>query len=907
MPNNYKTIINFRDGIQVDADDLISNNGLVGIGTTIPREQLDIRGNLIVENQTTLRDVNVIGYQTHYGNVNVAVGYSVGIGTTVPEAAFQVGVGTTGVTISTGGTITAVKFEGDGSQLTNLPTSVWDNDNPGVGSTIYAFRPVGVSVTFPQADFAIGDVIKFDAISGFGTFEGLSSKNITLTGNAQQGNINMVGDIVGVQTVSGSGNIELTGIGSFVGGLNMASGAMIGTDRGLTFTNDENSITFIGTVANADSRHGIRFIETSGAIPRQAILFNGAVTGVGNTPIGQVEFWGQDDLDPDAIKNKPRVVVTSEGKIGVGKSRVDPNYNLDVVGTGTFSGSVGAAGGFIGDVIGDITGVAGLAQGLTGVPDISVDQIDSLGINSIFIRNTGISTFGGEILVSNFVGVGTTSSALGKGLGVRGDADIDGDGTFAGNLSVGGDLSIGGTFGGSVNITDVTATELVVLGIVSCVPGSSAILDDTTITGDITQTGGDTAIFKQVTIGGTCRVLTDTLIFGDGVTQVSASGTVFANLSGIITTNTINADVLNISSVFNYNGGGISTFGSIRLNGGTGEITGTSVVVGGAVSCQFMIGSVGVTTVADLDISDGNNTNLLITKVGFNTTLAGIPISEGIGMYDNAEIAILGRGGIGIGTTSGGRHPDVDLYVGYRRDSSNNFIGGEALFESGVGIGTKFDLNDGNAVEIYKETRFYSNYTGVGGTDAGFVKIGVDTSAPDSTIDLGEASGSIILSRQNDSTPVGSRPGCLWFDINSNINKLFYQDRLNNSVGIKTVINETHDPVSYLEELGYLGGIVENDADRATKINNNVDNVVQPGSEFGVSATGFGTAHMTYNKAYNKHQYATQQGSSATDASIFRSFVSSGTSALNIEQDASDPTKVYITVAGIGSVTFTLS
>ena len=55
----------------------------------------------------------------------------------------------------------------------------------------------------------------------------------------------MVGDIVGVQTVSGSGNIELTGIGSFVGGLNMASGAMIGTDRGLTFTNDENTITFM--------------------------------------------------------------------------------------------------------------------------------------------------------------------------------------------------------------------------------------------------------------------------------------------------------------------------------------------------------------------------------------------------------------------------------------------------------------------------------------------------------------------------------------------------------------------------------------------------------------------------------------------------------------------------------------
>ena len=64
MPTNYKTIINFRDGIQVDANDLVSNNGLVGIGTTIPREELDIRGNLIVENQANLRDVNVVGQST---------------------------------------------------------------------------------------------------------------------------------------------------------------------------------------------------------------------------------------------------------------------------------------------------------------------------------------------------------------------------------------------------------------------------------------------------------------------------------------------------------------------------------------------------------------------------------------------------------------------------------------------------------------------------------------------------------------------------------------------------------------------------------------------------------------------------------------------------------------------------
>ena len=85
-----------------------------------------------------------------------------------------------------------------------------------------------------------------------------------------------------------------------------------------------------------------------------------------------------------------------------------------------------------------------------------------------------------------------------------------------------------------------------------------------------------------------------------------------------------------------------------------------------------------------------------------------------------------------------------------------------------------------------------------------------------------------------------------------------------------------------------------------------IDNYIQPGPEFGLAnSVGFGTAHMLYNKAYDKHQYATQQGSSKTDASIFRSYVSSATSALNIELDSTG-TKVFITIAGVGSATMSL-
>ena len=110
MPSNYKTVINFRDGIQVDTDDLISNNGLVGIGSTIPRQQLDVRGNVIVSENSEFNNVKVTGITSFQNDVAVSSGSSVGIGTSVPEAAFQVGVGTTGFTVNETGVVNAVEY-----------------------------------------------------------------------------------------------------------------------------------------------------------------------------------------------------------------------------------------------------------------------------------------------------------------------------------------------------------------------------------------------------------------------------------------------------------------------------------------------------------------------------------------------------------------------------------------------------------------------------------------------------------------------------------------------------------------------------------------------------------------------------------------------------------------------------
>ena len=191
MPSNYKTVINFRDGIQVDTDDLISNNGLVGIGSTIPRQQLDVRGNVIVSDVAEFNNIKVTGVTTFFNVVNVASGSSVGIGTTVPEEAFQVGVGTTGMTVSLGGIVTATKFVGDGSELTGIPASVWVN--PGAGQTIYTAKTVGIGTTLTRdnAGFGVGYEIYMDPVAGVGTFEGIVTKNITVTNStgAGQGNV----------------------------------------------------------------------------------------------------------------------------------------------------------------------------------------------------------------------------------------------------------------------------------------------------------------------------------------------------------------------------------------------------------------------------------------------------------------------------------------------------------------------------------------------------------------------------------------------------------------------------------------------------------------------------------------------------------------------------------------------
>ena len=371
---NIKKNFNFRNGVQVDDDNLlVTATGLVGIGTTIPVESLDVRGNVIITGFTSATSAN-IGFLTvtTFEPTNI-----IGAGLSVKS----------GIVTATGTGI--LTYFGDASNLLGMPTSQWEDVDVGLGFTsIYnTGGNVGVGTEDPRTTIQVG------------------------------GNVDAAQRGVGI---SSAGNINASGIitaASFVGDLtgNIVSGSTFSGNIDLNADLDVDGHTNLDNVSVA----GVTTFSGNVDIDAHTFLDNVSISGV-TTTTGNVDINA--DVDVDGHTNLDNLSVagvsTFSGPI-VGTSGA--TINSITIGIEAPSAISATASNLLLTSDGGTTSIAN-DLGVTGVSTFSNDVAVAGITTTKNLLVTGVTTFSGAVnatsievpnaTITTKLGVGTTDTPV---------------------------------------------------------------------------------------------------------------------------------------------------------------------------------------------------------------------------------------------------------------------------------------------------------------------------------------------------------------------------------------------------------------------------------------------------------------------------------------------------------------
>ena len=632
---NFRKSFNFRNGVQVDDDNLVVNsNGLVGVGTTVPTETLDVRGTVKVVGVVTATEVYtnnaiITGISSFSGGIKVGI----------------VSVGQNGIITATSGFVT---YYGDGGKLLNLPTSQWVDIDAGFGYTsIYAAGNVGVATVDPRFTFQVGGNTSI-SLSGFSNGVGINS-----TGSILATGIVTASSFVGNLTGSIVGNVNSTGVGTFnnlkVGTVTIGSGVVTATTFRGSVVGDVT-----GTASTAQNLTGTPNItvnnitasnyNSTGILTSTTINSGFTTTGISTVytllNIAALGSIGVGTNNPNAdihirdANNGASIQLTSdngyESYISIGSSVTRTQNNAELrFGNSNVSQkySTSISLDTINYGLGNINNYLHLGS-TTGINTGSFNWIYGKSANSPLMT----LTYGGRL----GLGVTTPNSTL----HVVGTSTVTGNSFVDGNCTVLGNLTVGGVI---VSITgiDLGGTNLVgnVIGNVSGNVNATSGIS----TFNQLQVNGFSTISNSLRVTGNVAIGTvvssqHSLILNSGTNTYSSNQIIFTPLGGIgIGTNSFNNAPSNAYNVSLDAARGVGYFGGVGVGTTVPSCFADFSAAGANVQdlgsiYQFMLPPKVTTTVR-------NSLSVVEGAFIYNTTNKRLEIYNGAGWSGIATIA----------------------------------------------------------------------------------------------------------------------------------------------------------------------------------------------------------------------------------------------------------------------------